>query len=221
MLRFNSNNRSVMRCPVRGVQIAGGLVREQYGRMRHEGARNGDALLFAAGQLLRVVRHSRRQPHLRERRRRRLARVAPAAEFQRQHDVLDRRERGNKMKRLKHKPDMLAANGRAAVFVEFGEIDARDQHAAGARRIESREQRQQRGLARARGADDGQGFAGSHTEAHIGENGERPRRGWRPSSIHSWLRERFDLASGALVKRLLALIRLDRCIRSRPAPRHR
>src|SRR5579872_1833714 len=31
-------------------------------------------------------------------------------------------------------------------------------------------------------------------------------RGWRRSSRHSWLRERFDLASGALLKRLFALL---------------
>ena len=78
------------------------------------------------------------------------------------------------MKRLEHEPDVLAANGGAAVFIEFREIDAGDQHAAGARRIESREQRQQRGLACAGGADDGQGFAGSHAEADIGENGQCP-----------------------------------------------
>ena len=76
------------------------------------------------------------------------------------------------MKRLKHEPHVLAANGGAAVFVEFGQIDAGDQHAAGARRVESREQGQQGGFARAGSADDRQCLAGSHTEAHIGENGE-------------------------------------------------
>ena len=78
------------------------------------------------------------------------------------------------MKRLEYKPHMLAANGRAPIFIEFGQIDARDQYAAGARRIESREQRQQRGFAGTRGADDGQGLAGSHSDADIGENGEGP-----------------------------------------------
>ncbi len=79
------------------------------------------------------------------------------------------------MKRLKHEPNMLAAKCRPAILVEFREIGAGDQHAAGARRVESREQRQQGRLARARLADDGQSLAGSHTEAHIGENGQRPR----------------------------------------------
>ncbi len=67
------------------------------------------------------------------------------------------------MKRLEHESDMLAANRRAAIFIEFRQVDARDQHAAGARRIESREQRQQSRFAGAGGADDGQGLAGSHS----------------------------------------------------------
>ncbi len=56
-----------MRCPVAGIQIARGLVREQHGRMRHESARDRDALLLAAGQLLRIMRDARRQPHLLQR----------------------------------------------------------------------------------------------------------------------------------------------------------
>ncbi len=91
-LRFKSNKRSVMRCPVAVSKLPVGSSANRTCRMRHESARNGDALLFAAGQLLRIVRHPRRQPHLRERGRGRLARVAPAAEFQRQHDIFDRRQ---------------------------------------------------------------------------------------------------------------------------------
>jgi hypothetical protein len=37
-------------------KIARGLIREQHRGMRHEGARDGHALLLAARQLLRVVR---------------------------------------------------------------------------------------------------------------------------------------------------------------------
>jgi hypothetical protein len=46
-------------------------------------------------------------------------------------------------------------------------------------------QRQQCRFARARGADDGQGFAGSHAEADIGENGQLNLPDWRPSWKHS------------------------------------
>ncbi len=80
------------------------------------------------------------------------------------------------MEGLKHESHMPAADRGPAVFAEGGQIHARDQHAAGARRIESGEQRQKRGLAGAGSADDGETLAGSHNQAHIGENGERPFR---------------------------------------------
>jgi len=66
--------------PRGGVQVARGFVREQDLRMRHESTRYGDALLLASRKLLRIVRHPRRQSHLRERGRGRLTRIAAAAE---------------------------------------------------------------------------------------------------------------------------------------------
>ena len=77
---------------------------------------------------------------------------------------------------------MPAAYRGAAVFIECGQIDARDQHAAGGRRIEPREQRQQRGLAGAGGADDGERLAGSHTRltsARMVSGPFRARNGFR------------------------------------------
>src|SRR6202035_513477 len=78
----------------------------------------------------------------------------------------------DEMKRLKYKPDMLAANRRSPILVEFRQVDSGDQHASGARRIESGKQRQQGGLARAGCANDGHCLSGSHVEPHIGENGQ-------------------------------------------------
>ena len=43
---------------VGGVEVAGGLVGEDDGRAQDEGAGEGDALLFAAGELDRVVVHA-------------------------------------------------------------------------------------------------------------------------------------------------------------------
>jgi len=101
------------------------------------------------------------------------ARVAALPEFERQHHIFHGGERGHQMKRLKHEPHVLTADGSSPVFVEQGYIDAGDQHTARARRIEPREQGQQSGLAGAGGPDDREALAGSHTEAHIGENGQR------------------------------------------------
>ena len=156
------------------IQIARRLIREQDGRMRHEGARDRHALLLAARQLLRIVGEARRQADLRQR-----ARPPPAAHRGAARSssgsmtFSTRGERGNQMKRLKHEAHVLRrewrrGHPRRAAVISTPAIE----HAAGARRIESREQRQQRGFAGAGSADDGQGLAGSHTEAHIGENGE-------------------------------------------------
>src|SRR5271165_2484713 len=99
------------------VEVAGRLVGEQQIRMRYKGARNRDALLLSAGQLLRIVRHARSEADLFERLGGNAARVAPSREFERQHDVFDCRQRRNQMKRLEHESDMLAADRRAAVLV--------------------------------------------------------------------------------------------------------
>jgi hypothetical protein len=54
------------------------------------------------------------------------------------------------MEGLEHEADVLRARLRAPVLVERRELDARKPHFAGARLVESREQREQRRLARAR-----------------------------------------------------------------------
>ena len=54
---------STMRAPVLAVEVAGGLVGEEEARRVAEGARDGDALLLAAGELVgKVVRRGRRGP---------------------------------------------------------------------------------------------------------------------------------------------------------------
>ena len=46
-----------------GVEVAGGLVGEQHGGPRDEGARHRDALLLAAGELPRIVAGALAQAH--------------------------------------------------------------------------------------------------------------------------------------------------------------
>ena len=80
------------RLPGAGVEIAGGLVREQQRRPGHERARQRDALLFAAGQLARIVVETFAQADLVENLARRAFHVGVATQFQRQHHVLQRRQ---------------------------------------------------------------------------------------------------------------------------------
>jgi acyl-CoA thioesterase I len=158
------------------IEITRGLVREQNVGLGHERAREGDALLLAAGQLFRVMRGARREPHLIESLRRAYARVAMAVQLERQHDVLQSREGGDQVEGLEDESHVRAAHPRAPVLIQRREVDAGDEDAAGAGRIEPGKQCQQRRLARTRSAHHGEGLPGSHNDADIGENGERALR---------------------------------------------
>ena len=68
-----------MRLAGRRVEIAGRLVGEQHVRLGDERARNGDALLLAAGQLPRVVTDAAGEADAAEHSRGGRARVAAAA----------------------------------------------------------------------------------------------------------------------------------------------
>ena len=142
-----------------GVEIAGGLVREQHRGLRDEGAGQRHALLLAAGELPRVVPGAPAQADAAPASRRGAARVRLARQFQRQHDVLERRQRRDQMEGLEHEADALRSQARAAILVELREVLAREQHAPARRHIEAGQQREQRRLAGAGGTDDGDRFA--------------------------------------------------------------
>ena len=134
----------------RRVEVAGRLVGEQHGGPRHEGARDRDALLLAAGELARVVAEPRAEADLLEHRPRAGARIAPAGELERQHHVLVRRQRRHEVEGLEHEADVAGARLGAAVLVERRELDALEPDAARARLVEAGEQREQRGFPGAR-----------------------------------------------------------------------
>src|SRR6516165_6461548 len=116
-------------CTGRGVEVAGWLVREQHGRAGNEGPRDRDALLLTAGELPRVVPGAPREPYAGERLRGGTARIAATRQLERQHHVLERRERRDEMKGLENETDTLGAQPRAAVLIEPGEILTLEQHA--------------------------------------------------------------------------------------------
>ena len=63
---------------------------------------------------------------------------------ERQHHVLERRERRHEVERLEDETDVAGPHGRTAVLVEPGEIVARQQRAARRRFVEAGEQGKQR-----------------------------------------------------------------------------
>ena len=110
-----------------GVEVAGGLVGEHDFGIGGEGARDGDALLFAAGQLARRVPGARGEADAVEPVGGAFARVGAAGQFQRQQDVFQRGQRGQQLERLEHEADAAGAQARAGILVELVEALA-EQH---------------------------------------------------------------------------------------------
>ena len=88
-----------------GIEGAGGLVRQQDGRIVRQRPCDGYPLLLSAGQLMRLVMHARGKADPIEQL------LCPggsygllfAAEDERQHDILQRCQPGNELESLKHK----------------------------------------------------------------------------------------------------------------------
>ncbi len=157
----------------RVVEIARRLVGHQQLRLAGERAGDRDALLLAAGELLRIVRRALREPDAREPLLRLRRRVGRAGELERQHHVLERRQRRQQLKRLEDEAEQPLAQRRARILVQSGERDAVEPDVAVARAVEPGEQAQQRRLARTGRADDGDRVAGFDVEADVVEDRER------------------------------------------------
>src|SRR5689334_16180074 len=100
------------------VQVARRLVREQHGRSRDEGAGDGDTLLFATRELARVMAGTMLEADATERFECGFARVPATRELERQHHVLQSRERGDEVEGLEHETNPFRAKAGAAIFVE-------------------------------------------------------------------------------------------------------
>lgn len=154
------------------IEIAGGFVRKQHRRSRHEGARNGHALLFTAGQLIGIVAGACFEADVFQRRHCGFTCQRLTGKLERQHDILHCRERWNQVEALKHKAHVLGTYRGAAVFIESREFRAVESYIAGTRYIQAGEQCQQRGFTGTRSADNGHGFTGADGEGHLFKNGQ-------------------------------------------------
>ena len=97
------------------IEIAGRLVGQQDARRIGDRARDGDALLLAAGKLRRAVRQPILQPEIGQQLggARRAPPARQAADHLRQHHVLHRREFRQQMVKLIDEADLGAADARA------------------------------------------------------------------------------------------------------------
>lgn len=140
-----------------GIEVAGGLVGEEDGRAESEGAGEGNALLFAAGELDRVVIEAAVEADAGEE----IASAAAtgsvrgAGEFHREKNVLLGGERRNEVVALEDEADLAPAHESHPVFGEAGDIFAIEDDCARGGRIEAGEQTEEGALAAAGGAHDG------------------------------------------------------------------
>ena len=151
------------------VERARGLVHEQRLGREGEGARDGGALQFAAGKLARAGVGARRDAHALEQRarvaQRRLGRASCDVDG-RERDVLDDREVREEVPLLEHEADAAAhaRDGALVVGLAGAERVAAHAHRAGVGALEPVEAAQQRRLARARRAHDGDRLARAHAQ---------------------------------------------------------
>jgi hypothetical protein len=96
--------------------------------------------------------------------------------LERQHHVLDRAQIGKQLKTLEHEAQALGAHRRARVFVELEKVMTGQTYRAGGRHIEAGDDRQQRALARTRGADDGNRLLARERKRNVVENRQRAGR---------------------------------------------
>jgi len=171
------------RPPGLAVEVAGGLVGEQQARAGGEGPSNADALLFAPGELRRIVVESRAEPYALEQvasavlRCRRSQGPLGRQQLERHQHVLESGEGGQELKALEDEADALGAQGGAAILVERIQRHTVEAHAAFAGSVEAGEQAQQRRLAAARGAEHRHDLSGGHVEVHAFQH----RQGRTPS----------------------------------------
>ena len=159
--------------PVCRVQVARRFVGEHDRRIVGERAGERDALLLAARQLRGIVMRAAGQSDFLEQRRGALPRVGDAGDFHRHGHVLVRGQRRNEVEELEHEADLLAAQAREAVFVELRDVDLIDQHLAGRRLVEARDEPEQRRFAAARRPDDGDELTSENLKRERVEDRER------------------------------------------------
>ena len=138
----------------RGIEITGRLVGHEHLRLAAERARDRDALLLAAGELLWIVRQACREPDAREPLAGAPGSVVGAGKLERQHDVFQRSERRQQLERLEHEAEPASPQRRARVLGQAIERGVAEPYFARAGPVEAGEQTEQRRLARPRRADD-------------------------------------------------------------------
>ena len=150
------------------VQVAGGLVADQQGRVGDDGAGDGHALLLAAGQFVRaVLRAVAQADQLQCDFGIALAlRAGQAGQQQRQLDVALRGQHRHQVVELEHVADVLAAPVRELAALHRVDALAVDGDLPARGDVEAADQVEQGGLARAGGAHERHEIAAGDVQVH-------------------------------------------------------
>lgn len=141
------------------VEVAGGFIGEQHIRLGGKRSGNRYTLLLATGELARRVGQALTEADALEQFGRTLTRVFATVEFQRQHDVFQRIEAVEQLKRLEDEANVLGANTCALVFIEIAQALPGEDDFAAARQVEAGEQAEEGGFAGTGRTNDGQAVA--------------------------------------------------------------
>ena len=146
------------------VQRAGRLVAKDDLRVLRQRARNGNALLLAAGELRRKVVHAPLEPHVLQHLRR--VQTVPA-DFRRQLHVFQCRQVLHQIVKLEHEAHVRAAIVRQLPRVQRTDFAPVQQNRALRRRVHAAEDVQKRRLARSARPDDHAQLALFHGKADV------------------------------------------------------
>jgi hypothetical protein len=108
------------------VEIAGRLVGDEDSGMRRQRARKGDALLFSAGELRRIVAGPVREPNSAKLLFCAIEGVRNTGELERDGDIFKRRHRGDQVERLKDDAHMPSTETREPILIEPADIFSRN-----------------------------------------------------------------------------------------------
>jgi len=129
------------------VKVPGRLIGDQDRRFDHEGPRDRDPLLFAAGELRRVVMDAMAKADGRQFGFGFLEGLPVAREFQRHGDILQRRHVGNEMEGLEDDADVAAPELGELIFGKRGQFRSGDGYVAFVRPLQAGHDHQERRFA--------------------------------------------------------------------------
>ncbi len=156
---------------VGGIEVAGGLVGHEDGGAEHEGAGEGDALLFAAGELDGVMITAVGEADVVEEGFGAGGGISgEAGEFGGEEDVFFGGEGGDELIRLEDEAEFAGAEEGERVFTEAGDFIAVELDGAAGGGIEAGEEAEEGAFAGAGGAHDGNELALGNVEINTAQD---------------------------------------------------